>query len=81
MTATRTQISISRDGALVAEGYLDSDGEIVCQAVLGRDQDESDATYEAIQDAIDAEPQDADRYTGTGSVQRPDGVYSWVIAD
>lgn len=51
----------------------------MCSSVLGRDQDESDECYEAIQDAIDAEPQDADLYTGEGSVERPDGTYAWVI--
>ena len=61
------------------------DGRIVdgciadCAAVLGPDQDASDETYEAIEDAITAEPQDAGRYTGEGSVTRPDGEYTWVI--
>jgi hypothetical protein len=73
-------ISIYRDDVWAGDGRLDGDGEIVdCPAVLGPDQDASDDTYEAIQDAIDGEPQDAGRYTGTGSVVRPDGTYSWVI--
>lgn len=76
-----SKISIFRDGVLAGTGTIDdSDNEIVCDAVLGPDQDASDETYEAIQDAIDSEPQDADRYTGSGSITRPDGVvYSWKI--
>lgn len=74
-------ISIFKDGVWAGAGRIDSDGEIVdCSAVLGAAQDDSDETYEAIQDAIDAEPQDADRYAGTGSVRRPDGTYSWEIS-
>jgi hypothetical protein len=77
--ARKSTIRIFRDGVLAGTGTIDSDNEIVCDAVLGADQDASDETYEMIQDAIDREPQDADRYTGEGSVERPDGVYSWII--
>lgn len=76
-----TKITISRDGVYAGEGTIDHTGEIVCPAVLGPDQDASDETYEAIMDAIDSEPQDAGRYTGTGEVVRPDGVYSWTISE
>ena len=77
---TTTTITIFRDNVWAGSGRIDRDGFIVdCPAVLGPDQDASDETYEAIGDAIVHEPQDADRYTGTGSVERPDGVYSWVI--
>lgn len=70
-TETKTQtISITRDGIWAGDGTL-RDGEIVdCSAVLGVDQDASDGTYEAIQDAI------ADRLD---SIDRPDGTYSWTI--
>ena len=72
-------IHIFRNNTWAGVGRIDSTGSIVdCAAVLGADQDASDATYEAIEDEIDAEPQD-DRYTGTGSVERPDGTYSWSI--
>ena len=76
-----TTINIYRDNVWAGQGTIDSDGEISCPALLGPDQDASDATYEAIQDAIDAEPQDDGRYTGSGEVERPDGVYSWTIED
>jgi hypothetical protein len=81
MNATRTNptITIFRDAVYAGEGHIDSTGTIVCPAMLGDDQDASDATYEEIQDAIDSEPQDEGRYTGTGQVERPDGVYSWTI--
>ena len=79
-TTTRQAITIYRDGDYAGEGTIDSTGEIVCPAMLGPDQDASDATYEAIMDAIDEEPQDAERYTGAGSVARPDGEYSWTIS-
>jgi hypothetical protein len=79
MMTTKTTIMIYRDDVYAGEGYIDSTGEIVCSAVLGPDQDASDETYEAIMDEIDSEPQDAERYTGTGSIERPDGVYSWSI--
>ena len=68
-------IDIYRDDVWAGKGQVDKDGCIVdCSAVLGADQDASDKTYEAIADAIDA-----DRYTRTGSVTRPDGEYSWAI--
>lgn len=76
-----SKITIYRDGVYCGEGTIDSDGDISCAAVLGADQDASDVTYESIQDAIDHEPQDEERYTGSGEVQRPDGMYSWVITD
>jgi len=82
MNATKQKIAIYHDGVWSGEGWLDSDGEIRnCPAVLGANQDESDDTYEAIQDAIDSEPQNSGRYTGTGEVTRPDGVYSWTITN
>lgn len=74
-----TSISIYRDGVWAGTGTVDADGEIECAAVLGDTQDDSDATYEAIMDAIDAMPQDAGRYTGEGEVTRPDGVYTFTI--
>lgn len=80
-TTKATKISIYRDGAWVGDGRLDKDRCIVdCSAILGADQDASDDTIEAIMDAMDAEPQDADRYTGTGSIERPDGTYSWTTS-
>lgn len=81
-TATRSKISIYRNGVWAGDGYLDKDGCIVdCAAILGPDQDASDDTYEAIEDEITNEPQDADRYTGTGEVVRPDGTYTWAITE
>lgn len=72
------RISIYRDNVWAGEGRINPDGEIVdCSAVLGPDQDASDETYEAIQDAI-AEGDDGG---WTGSVQREDAVYSWEIVD
>lgn len=72
------RIRIYRDGIWAGDGHLNSDGEIVdCPAVLGPDQNASDETYEAIQDAI-AEDDDGG---WKGSVQRPDAVYSWDVID
>jgi hypothetical protein len=70
-----TTISIFRDGVWSGSGEITEDGEIIdCAAVLGPTQDESDMTYEMIADAIGHDPQDE-----TGSIERPDGTYSWVI--
>ena len=77
-----TTITILRNGIWAGDGRIDRDGSIVdCPAILGADQDASDDTYEAIEDAISAEPQDSGRYTGEGEIGRPDGVYSWVIRE
>jgi hypothetical protein len=65
-------ITIYRDGVYSGEGFL-TGGEISgCPAVLGPDQDASDATYELIADAIDG---------GDDSVSRPDGEYTWDLSD
>lgn len=78
----RSKISIYRNDVWAGDGYLDKDGCIVdCAAILGQDQDASDDTYVAIEDAITNEPQDAGRYTGEGEIDRPDGKYSWIITD
>lgn len=72
------RIRIYKDGVWAGDGRIENDGEIVdCQAVLGTNQDASDDTYEAIQDAI-AEDDDGG---WKGSLQRPDAVYSWEIVD
>lgn len=72
------RISIYRDNVWAGDGVINEDGEIVeCPAVLGWDQDSSWDTYEAIQEAIEAECQ----LEGTGAVQREDAVYSWTIVD
>lgn len=73
------KISIYRDGVWSGDGTIDDDYCIACSAVLGATQDDSDDCYEAIADAIEDESQDEDRYTGSGSIERPDGVYSWTI--
>lgn len=65
------QISIYRDNVWAGEGIIGDDGEIRdCAAILGDDQDASDETYEAIQDAIES---------GDDEVVRSDGVYTWMI--
>lgn len=72
------RISIYRDNVWAGDGSINNDCEIVdCQAILGTNQDASDETYEAIQDAI-AEDDDGG---WKGSLQRPDAVYSWEIWD
>lgn len=83
MNATKKiEITIYRDGVWAGTGRIDDGGYIVdCSAELGPDQDASEATYEAIEDAITSEPQDADRYTGRGEIEREDGRYSWVITE
>lgn len=79
---TMSKISIFRNREWAGNGRIDPDGQIVdCSAMLGVDQDASDETYTAIEDAISDEPQDSGRYTGRGSVNRPDGTYSWTIED
>lgn len=76
------KISIFRNGVWAGDGRLDRDGQIVdCAAILGATEDASDETYVAIEDAISDEPQDAERYTGRGSIERPDGTYSWTITE
>lgn len=72
------RITIYRNNVWAGDGSINNDCEIVdCQAVLGPDQDASDETYDLIQDAIEED------YDGgwEGSLQRPDGVYSWEIVD
>jgi len=65
------KISISRGGVWAGDGRIDGSGEIVdCPAVLGADQDASDETYEAIQEAVES---------GEDEVKRPDGTYTWTI--
>lgn len=76
-----TTISIYRDGVWAGDGRI-VDGCIVdCAAQLGPDVEASEDTYEAIEDAITDEPQDDDRHEGRGTVERPDGVYTWVVDD
>lgn len=71
MNATKTEIKIYRDGVWAGTGTIDADGYIRdCAAVLGSDQDASDATYEAIEEAIEA---------GDDSVIRSDGEYTWEV--
>ena len=91
MSATNSKISIYRDGTLIGDGYVTEDYEIVdCTALadvtawmktLGPDADASDETYEAICAAIAGECQLEGEYTGEGEITRPDGVYSWEIAE
>jgi len=76
-----TTINIYRNDVWAGTGTLTDDGLIDdCAAILGPDQDASDTTYTAIEDAISDEPQD-DRYTGAGSVERPDGTYTWTLEE
>lgn len=73
---TVTKVTISRDGVWSEQcGILD------CSAVLGPDQDASDETYELLCDALAELPQDADRWRGPVSVERPDGVYTAELSD
>lgn len=69
---TKLSITIYRNGIWAGNGYMNKYSEIECSAVLGKDQDASDETYEAITDQI--ENGDAD-----GSVSQPDGEYTWEI--
>lgn len=67
------KISIYRDDVWAGDGILLDDGVISdCAAELGEDHTESDATYEAIEDAI---------MDGDESVERPDGTYTWTISE
>ena len=78
----KPSITIYRDDVWSGTGRIDSEGQIVdCAAVLGPNQEASDETYEAIEAAITEEPQDDGRYSGSGEITRPDGVYSWEITD
>jgi hypothetical protein len=70
MTRLPRAIVLYRDGVWAGEGYLNAFNEVICSAVLGPDQEASDAAYEAITDAIE---------NGDRSVNRPDGLYSWEI--
>lgn len=66
----KTKITIYRDDVWAGEGWLDADGQIVdCPAVLGDDQDESDAVYAAIESAIE---------DGEDCVVVKDGTYTWL---
>jgi hypothetical protein len=68
---SKRAIQIYRDGVWAGTGAIDEDNVISdCGAVLGNNQDESDATYDAITDAIDNDEE---------SVKRPDGLYTWEI--
>ncbi len=59
MNATKKKITIYRDGVWAGTGILDEDGYIRdCSAVLGKDQDESDQTYENIEAGIADDDED-----------------------
>ena len=70
---TQKTITIYRDDVWSGSGTLDTDGQIVdCAAVLGDDQDESEQTYQAIEDAIEEK---------NDSVQTVNGTYTWLIRE
>ena len=72
------KISIYRDDVWAGDGRLEDDGQIVdCPAVLGPDQEASEETYAAIASSIAAVPQ---KYRYTGSIEQPDGTYSWRVS-
>ena len=65
-----TTISIFRDDMWAGDGRLEGGSIVDCPAILGRDQDDAEDCYEAIEDAIES---------GDDSVIRDDGIYTWVI--
>lgn len=68
-----SNISISLNGVWAGNGHVNAHGQIEdCAAVLGDSREASEATYVAIEDAIESGASE-------GSVERPDGVYSWII--
>jgi len=72
-TKTRRVISIFRDGVWAGSGTIDENNEIHdCGAVLGKDQDESDQTYENITAAIEDDDED---------VILSYGRFTWEIGD
>ena len=74
VTRTIDRITIFRDHIYAGVGKLErgsvSTYIVDCDAQLGGDYDASEETYELIEAAINA---------GDKSVERPDGVYTWVI--
>lgn len=51
-TATATISITTLDGIWVGTGTISAEGRIECSAILGDDQDQSDAVYDAIEAAI-----------------------------
>ena len=77
-TPTYQTITIYCNNVWSGTGRRDECGVISdCSAELGPNHDASDETYEAIEDALEAD--DDGRYSGSGEIVRPDGTYSWTI--
>lgn len=76
VTRTIDRITIFRDRVYAGVGKLERSSVstyiaiVDCDAQLGSDCDASEETYELIEAAIDV---------GDKSVDRPDGVYTWLI--
>jgi hypothetical protein len=71
------KVVISLDGVWVGDGTWNDDCTISnCQALLGKDQDESDETYEEICDELASLPQAEDLWKGPVMVVRKEGIYS-----
>jgi len=70
------KIVISLDGVWVGEGTWNDDCTITnCQALLGRNQDESDETYEELCHELSELPQCDEHWRGPVRIERPEGTY------
>ena len=70
------KVVISLDGVWVGNGVWTEDYEISnCQALLGKSQDESDDTCEALCHELSRLPQDEKYWRGPVTVVRPEGNY------
>lgn len=73
---SNSKVVISLDGVWVGNGVWTEDYEISnCQALLGKSQDESDDTYEALCHELSGLPQDEEHWRGPVTVVRPEGNY------
>lgn len=72
----KVKIVISLDGVWVGEGTWTEDCEIInCQALLGRNQEQSDEAYEELAQELSELPQCDDKWKGPVSIERPEGTY------
>ena len=70
------KVVISLDGVWVGEGTWNDDCTITnCQALLGRNQDESDEAYEELAQELSELPQCDDKWKGPVRIERPEGTY------
>jgi hypothetical protein len=76
------KVVISLDRVWVGEGTWNDDCTISnCQALLGRNQDESDEAYEELAHELSELPQCKNMWKGPVRIERPEGTYFAELID